>query len=108
MTVSLTTDEYHQLRPRERDYLMAAAIYRAKHDRIPTREEASETVARLTGRGDAPNTSSAALEGLLAQGLIERVTGEPTPNAKGVRVTAEGERVLAYGAARLDAAATVE
>jgi len=105
---ALEADEYHALRPRERDHLMAAALFAAKHDRIPTRNETNETVGRLTGDGPAPNTTAAALEGLRILDLIERVSGEPTTTAKGVRVTADGKRVLAYGAARLDAAATVE
>jgi hypothetical protein len=106
--LALEADEYHALRSRERDHLMAAALFTGKHGRIPTRAETNDTVGRLTGDGPAPMTTAAALEGLLAQGLIERVDGEPSPNAKGVDVTAKGRRVLAYGAARLDAAATVE
>jgi hypothetical protein len=107
-TLVLESDEYHTLRARERDHLMAAALYAAKHNAIPTRAETNATVGRLTGDAPAPNTTAAALEGLLVQDLIERVAGEPTTNAKGVDVTAKGRRVLAYGAARLDAAATVE
>ena len=106
--LALEADEYHALRPRERDHLMAAAIFTGKHDRIPTRNETNDMVGRLTGDGPAPNTTAAALEGLQILELIERVDGEPTTNAKGVRVTADGKRVLAYGAARLDAASTVE
>lgn len=104
----LEADKYHALRPRERDHLMAAAILTGKHDRIPTRTETNDMVGRLTGDGPAPNTTAAALEGLLILDLIERVEGEPTTNAKGVRVTTDGKSVLGYGAARLDAAATVE
>jgi len=108
MTVSLTADEYHALRSRERDHLMAAAVYHAKHDAIPTTRGLTETVGRLTGSMPSNETTQAALEELADAELVERVTGEPTPNAKGVRVTTEGKRVLAYGAARLDAAATID
>jgi len=104
----LTPDEYHALRSRERDHLMAAAIHAAKHGAIPSTRGLTESVGRLTGHTPSPETTQAALDGLADAGLVERRDGEPTPNARGVAVTSEGERVLAYGAARLDAAATVE
>jgi len=108
MTVELTPDEYHALRSRERDHLMAAAIHAAKHGAIPSTRGLTESVGRLTGHTPSPETTQAALDGLADAGLVERRNGEPTPNARGVAVTSDGERVLAYGAARLDAAATVE
>lgn len=108
MTVNLTPDEYHALRSRERDHLMAAAIHAAKHDTIPSTRGLSSTVDKLTGGTVSYDTTQAAVDGLSERGLVERRDGEPTPNARGVAVTSDGQRVLAYGAARLDAAATVE
>jgi predicted transcriptional regulator len=108
MTVTLDVDEYHALRSRERDHLMAAAIHAAQHDTIPSTRGLTETVGRLTGSMPSYETTQAALDGLADAGLVERRDGEPTTQARGVAVTATGRRVLAYGAARLDAAATAD
>ena len=69
---------------------------------------AESTGGELAGTSPGRNTTSRALARLVGAGYIERVDGEPMGQARGVRVTDAGQRVLARGAARLDAAATVE
>lgn len=106
--LSLEADPYHELRGVDRDHLLAAALLRAHGDDLPPASTVTETVDRLTGSEPARVTTRKSLGRLSDAGLVERVDGEPDDRARGVRVTETGERVLARGAARLDAAATVE
>jgi len=107
-TLSLEADPYHTLAGRDRDHLLAAAIYTGKHGEIPPASSVNEAVGRLTGSTPSTTTTDTALATLADAGLIERVQGEPHGAANGVRVTDAGRRALDRGAARLDAAATVE
>lgn len=107
-TIDLEPDPYHTLSGRDRDYLLAAAVYATKRDELPAGSTVGETVGQITGTVPARKTTSEALKSLANADLIERVDGEPTVRSKGVRVTEEGYRTLARGATRLDAAATVE
>ena len=101
-------DPYHDLDATARDHLLAAAWYAADHDTLPSGATVGDTVGELAGTAPGRNTTSRALARLVDAGYIERVDGEPMGQARGVRVTDAGQRVLARGAARLDAAATVE
>ena len=103
----LEADPYHALAGRDRDHLLAAALYAADHDEIPPTSSCNETVGRLTGSAPSTTTTETSLGELADAGLIERVDGEPNGRARGVRVTEAGYRVLARGAARLDAVASV-
>lgn len=105
---TLEADPYHQLRGVQRDHLLAAALVTADAGHIPTKAGTREAAGRLTGDTPAPDTTARAVDALEERQLVERVNGDPTPNARGVRVTDKGYRVLARGAARLDAAATME
>ena len=101
-------DPYHTLPATDRDHLLAAAWYAADHDTLPAGSTVGDAVGRLTGDTPTRHTTARSLTRLVDAGLVERVPGEPSGAAKGVRVTAEGFRALGRGAARLDAAATVE
>jgi DNA-binding PadR family transcriptional regulator len=99
-------DPYHELSARERDHLLAAAWYAAKNDTLPSGRDVTRTVGAITGDTPSINGSSAqTLRDLADTGLVERID---KGSARLVRVTDEGYRALARGAARLDAAATVE
>jgi len=106
--IALEADPYHTLPGRDRDHLLAAALYASKHDRIAPASAVNETVGRLTGSAPSTTTTDTALAALADADLIDRVDGEPNGRSRGVRVTDAGHRTLARGAARLDAAATVE
>jgi len=105
--LALEADAYHTLRGRDRDHLLAAALYAKKRDALPSGLAVGKTVGRLTGSEPSPQTTQSALDALAEAGCIERVDGEPDARSIGVRVTEQGERTLARGATRLDAAATV-
>jgi predicted MarR family transcription regulator len=98
-------DPYHELSARERNHLLAAAWYAADHDAPPSMVEVTDAVETLTGHRPDKNTTSNSLAALADAGLIKRIDKGA---ARLVRVTGEGHRVLERGAARLDAAATVE
>ena len=100
-------DPYHLLSGTDRDHLFAAAWYAADHDTLPAGATVGDLVARMTTNSPARHTTKRALDRLADAGFVERVPGEPTDAAKGVRVTDDGYRALARGAARLDAAASV-
>jgi DNA-binding PadR family transcriptional regulator len=106
--LALEADPYHTLGLHDRDHLLAAALLNAKRDTLPAGTTVGETVGRLTGSSPNPNTTNDALGRLEAAGFIERDPDEPAGRSKGVRVTDDGHRALERGAARLDAAATVE
>ena len=98
-------DPYHELSARERNHLLAAAWYAADHDAPPSMVEVTDAVETLTGHRPDKNTTSNSLAALADAGLIKRIDKGA---ARLVRVTGDGHRTLARGAARLDAAATVE
>jgi DNA-binding MarR family transcriptional regulator len=99
-------DPYHELSARERDHLLAAAWYAAENDTLPSGRDVTRTVETIADTTVSINkTTPKALRALADAGLVERI---PDGGAKRVRVTDEGYRALARGAARLDAAATVE
>jgi hypothetical protein len=100
-------DPYHTLPGTDRDHLLAAAWYAADHDALPAGSTVGDAVGGLTGDTPTRHTTARSLTRLGDAGLVKRVPGEPTDAAKGVRVTADGFRALARGAARLDAAASV-
>ena len=106
--LALEADPFHTLRGIDRDHLLAAALLAARRDELPATGTVSKTVGRLTGDEPTRVTTRKSVGRLADAGLIERVDGNPVPQARGVRVTDEGRRVLGRGAARLDAAATVE
>ena len=105
--LSLEAGPYHTLSGRDRDHLLAAAILNTGW-KLPAGADVTEAVGCLTGDEPSKTGSAAAFERLEDAGLIERIDGEPDGKSRGVRVTDDGKRVLARGAARLDAAATVE
>ena len=99
-------DPYHDLKALHRDHLLAAAWYAAEHDSLPSGREVTDAVETLTGHRPSLNkTTPKALDALEEAGLVARIDKGA---ARLVRVTGEGHRVLERGAARLDAAATVE
>ena len=106
--LTLEVDVYHTLSGTDRDHLLASAMLNAKRDTVPPAATVTDTVGRLTGNSPTANTTRASLERLSDAGLVKRVDGEPNDRSRGVRVTDDGKRVLARGAARLDAVATVE
>ena len=106
--LTLEVDVYHTLSGTDRDHLLASTMLNAKRDTVPPAATVTDTVGRLTGDSPTANTTRASLGRLSDAGLVERVDGEPNDRSRGVRVTDDGKRVLARGAARLDAAATVE
>ena len=106
--LTLEVDVYHTLSGTDRDHLLASAMLNAKRDTVPPAATVTDTVGRLTGNSPTANTTRASLERLSDAGLVERVDGVPNDRSRGVRVTDDGKRVLARGAARLDAAATAE
>ena len=106
--LALEADPFHTLRGIDRDHLLAAALLAARRDELPATGTVSKTVGRLTGDEPTRVTTRKSVGRLADAGLIERVDGDPVPQARGVRLTDDGKRVLARGAARLDAAATVE
>lgn len=106
--LSLEADPFHTLRGVDRDHLLAAALLNRKRDEIPAAATVRDTVGRLSGENSpVKNTTASSLDRLESAGYIKRVEGEPIGTARGVRVTDEGYRVLARGAARLDAVASV-
>ena len=98
-------DPYHDLKALHRDHLFAAAWYAAEHDSLPNGRQVSDAVETLTGHRPDKNTTSEATRALADASLVERIDATPSTL---VRVTDAGHRVLERGAARLDAAATVE
>lgn len=106
--ITLDADVYHTLSGTDRDHLLAAAMLNAERDTIPPAAAVTTTVGRFTGDTPTSNTTRSSLDRLESAGLIERVDGEPNNRSRGVCITDEGKRVLERGAARLDAAATVE
>ena len=107
-SLTLEVDVYHTLSGTDRDHLLASAMLNAKRDTVPPAATVTDTVGRLTGDSPTGNTTRASLKRLSDAGLVERVDGEPNNRSRGGRVTDDGRRVLGRGAARLDAAATVE
>ena len=106
--LALEADPFHTLRGIDRDHLLAAALLAGQRDELPATGTVSKTVGRLTGDEPTRVTTRKSVGRLADAGLIERVDGNPVPQARGVRVTDDGRRVLGRGATRLDAAATVE
>ena len=104
----LEADPYHTLSQSDRDHLLAAAMLIGKRDDLPAGKTVCETVGRLTANQPTSKTTSAALERLESDGLIDRIDGKPDHRSRGVRVTEQGQRVLGCGAARLAAAATAQ
>ena len=104
--LQLKADPYHTLSQSDRDHLLAAAMLIGKRDDLPAGKTVCETVGRLTANQPTSKTTSAALERLENDGLIDRIDGKPDHRSRGVRVTEQGQRVLGCGAARLAAAAT--
>ena len=106
-TITLEPDAYHELTLFGRDHLLAAALLNRRSENVPAASTVTDTVGRITG-DDSPtdNTTRAALHRLEEGGLIERVDGQPVGNARGVRVTEQGYRVLTRAAARLGAVAS--
>lgn len=99
-------DPYHDLKALHRDHLLAAAWYAAAHDTLPSGRDVTDAVETLTGHRPSLNkTTPQALRELADAGLVERIDKGA---ARLVRVTDAGHRTLSRGAARLDAAATVE
>ena len=99
-------DPYHGLKALHRDHLLAAAWYAAENDSLPSGREVTDAVETLTGHRPSLNkTTPKARDALEEAGLVTRIDKGA---ARLVRVTGEGHRVLERGAARLDAAATVD
>ena len=101
--LSLEADPYHELSQTDRDHLLAVALADA-----PKAQTITDTVDRLTGSEPHRGTTGRALDRLSDAGLVESVDEIPDGRARAVRVTDAGRRVLGRGAARLNAAATVE
>ena len=106
--LALESDPYHELSQTDRDHLLAVAIADAKRGDAPKAQTITDTVNRLTGSEPHRGTTGRALDRLSDAGLVESVDEIPDGRARAVRVTDAGRRVLGSGAARLDAAATVE
>ena len=106
--LALEADPYHELSQTDRDHLLAVALAEAKRAEAPKAQTVTDTVDRLTGSEPHRGTTGRALDRLSDAGLVESVDEIPDGRARAVRVTDDGRRVLERGAARLDAAATVE